>query len=1059
MSEFFAGLSLAPRDEDDDAQKRGKEGKSHGLSLEFQPLDDTDAPHPDASASSAASWRLHEEPAPLAFNPDDEATCLAPPAMFQFHDEPATPTPPSSDTFDRESIRPSPPPTLAFDDEATCLAPPHSLVSDDEATVMAPTTRSTTSPVTASVTASVTRGGHTRAPLNYGDENTSLPTLTQLDPDGDGATEATRAREPINSDALPIGHMLMWYRIEQVLGQGGFGLTYRAKDTRLNNFVAIKEYLPTQLASRGTDGGIHPKGPDQEEPFIKGRERFLNEARTLARFKHPALVRVATFFEEANSAYMAMEFEEGESLGSVLKAKKTLEEPELLKIVMPLLQGLQALHAENIIHRDIKPDNIFIRKKDGTPVLLDFGSARKTDAGDNMTAMLTPSYAPMEQYFEDASRQGPWTDIYAMGAVMYRIISGRKPVGAPQRSNAIMRNQPDPLVAAVEVGIGRYSESLLKAIDVALAVVETDRPKTIQEWLKSVEVAMPEEELHGMERVMSKLPKDPKLKAAVIGVMLLTLGGLGYGAWSLISQAAGPPVLTQAEIQAQAMAALKAKADQGDVAAMREMAERHLKGDGFSKDLTVALNWYRQAAKQGDAVSRFELATAYASGNGVPKNEEKAAEYYEQAAQQGHPKAQARLAEVLENGHGIKADAAKALEWHEKAAKQGDANSQYKMGVAHETGSGMPKNDQTALTLYLAAADKGVAEAQFKAGLFFLSGRGTQADPAKAAQWLLNAAQKDIAEAQFQYAQLLTKGTGVEKNPKEAARWIFKAANLEHPEAQLQLAILFERGAGIRQDGIQSFKWYRKAADQGNLKAQLILAEMYRSGKGVDQNFQEATRMFEMAAKQGNAEAQNGLGTHYRFGLGPPKDAEQAIQWFQKAAEQDHPDAQYHLGAMYENGEGIKQDYAKAIEWYRKSATKGHTGALSSMGWMHEEGKGVAVNLNEAAKWYQKATLRGDARSQKNLAWMYEEGRGVKRNTPMAFALYTLAAAQKDKDAKRNITLITQDMTPEQLRKGAALVKQLDEIVQKFKELREKKHQTSPVSQAASSGNPVHKTP
>ncbi|MBF0215115.1 MAG: protein kinase, partial [Magnetococcales bacterium] len=438
-----SGFSFEPNDADTPREP------ASGFSFEpndalTTPKSPPDLHKADESGDAFASFAFHPDdvqsltpPALFPFSPDDEATVVAPPSARSFQpetdDEATVVAPPSARSFqpetDDEATVVAPPSARSFqpetDDEATVVAPPSARSfqpeTDDEATVVA--TSNVTRPT--GIPTSTTRATATRAPINYGfDAPKNTSDQTALEAEGDGQTESTRAQEPINVDALPIGHMLMWYKIEKVLGQGGFGLTYKARDTRLNNHVAIKEYLPTQLAHRGTDGGIHPKGPEQEEPFIKGRERFLNEARTLARFKHPALVRVATFFEEANSAYMAMEFEEGESLGSVLKEKKTLDEPELLKVVMPLLQGLQALHAENIIHRDIKPDNIFIRKKDGTPVLLDFGSARKTDAGDNMTAMLTPSYAPMEQYFEDASRQGPWTDIYAMGAVMYRIISG-----------------------------------------------------------------------------------------------------------------------------------------------------------------------------------------------------------------------------------------------------------------------------------------------------------------------------------------------------------------------------------------------------------------------------------------------------------------------------------------------------------------------------------------------------------------------------------------------------------------------------------------------------------
>ncbi|HIJ84077.1 MAG: serine/threonine protein kinase [Magnetococcales bacterium] len=284
------------------------------------------------------------------------------------------------------------------------------------------------------------------------------------------------------TDALPAGSKILWFEIQKVLGKGGFGITYLGRDTNQDQLVAIKEYLPTTFASRTEDRQVHPNSPASKDKFEWGLKRFLKEAQTLARFRHPAIVRVVSFFRDSNTAYMVMEYVQGEGLDVLLKRKKTLTEEEVRKILPPLLDGLEVLHNANFIHRDLKPPNILIRH-DGSPVILDFGAARQS-VGDDMTSLLSLGYSPFEQYDSSGERQGPWSDIYAMGGVIYRSISGRKPADAAMRIAARLRNDGDPMKAAVEVGKGRYHPAFLGAVDKALEVLETDRPQSVKEWRK-----------------------------------------------------------------------------------------------------------------------------------------------------------------------------------------------------------------------------------------------------------------------------------------------------------------------------------------------------------------------------------------------------------------------------------------------------------------------------------------------------------------------------------------------------------------------------------------------
>jgi len=287
----------------------------------------------------------------------------------------------------------------------------------------------------------------------------------------------TSADYPI---ALPPRHALHEYRIERVLGHGGFGITYLATDSSLRKKVAVKEYLPAQFAIRAEGATVMPRTRRVADDYRWGLDRFLEEARTLARFRHVNIVPVLRFFEANGTAYIVMEYEEGRSLASLLSGPGRLSASRIRTLLEGLMDGLARVHAAGFLHRDIKPSNIIVRS-DGTPVLIDFGAARQAllRGGATLTSIVTPRYAPLEQYQADAE-QGPWTDIYALAAVARHAITGEAPPEAPGRV------RKDPCQPLIDSDVDGYSELFLSAVDHGLAVHPEDRPQTIAAWRQSM---------------------------------------------------------------------------------------------------------------------------------------------------------------------------------------------------------------------------------------------------------------------------------------------------------------------------------------------------------------------------------------------------------------------------------------------------------------------------------------------------------------------------------------------------------------------------------------------
>jgi serine/threonine protein kinase len=328
-----------------------------------------------------------------------------------------------------------------------------------------------------------------------------------------------------NRLVLPANAVLAGsYRILRVVGSGGFGITYEAEDINLGTMVAIKEYYPVDFGDRDSTMSVRPKSERHKQTFEWGRSTFLQEARTLAQFEHPSIVRVTRVFEAHDTAYMVMRLEKGESLRDWLKSLgRPPTQEELDALVDPLLEALAMMHAADFLHRDIAPDNIIVRP-DGTPVLLDFGSARRAvaEVSRSLTGIVKAGYSPPEQYSSDGRLQGPWTDIYSLGATLYRAVTGTAP------DEATLRFDHDRMASAQASSTGVYRRSFVAAIDACLKVRQSERPQSVAELRAMLLGEAPRAKLRLRELAAAPLqrPVTQKIPSAGQGSRSWTLAAI-----------------------------------------------------------------------------------------------------------------------------------------------------------------------------------------------------------------------------------------------------------------------------------------------------------------------------------------------------------------------------------------------------------------------------------------------------------------------------------------------------------------------------------------------------
>ena len=561
---------------------------------------------------------------------------------------------------------------------------------------------------------------------------------------------------------LSRGAILRVYQLGSVIGQGGFGIVYAGRHRELRIDVAIKEYFPTELSVR-QEGRVAPKKPEYKDSFEEGLDRFLQEAKQLEKFRDcPTIVSCRDLFRANGTAYMVMDYIPGLSLSSLLQERESRGDPftenDLLRLILPLLYGLETIHASGVYHQDIKPSNILVRRVDGDPILIDFGAAKhKVSKHTKSFAPYTDGYAAMEQVGD--GQIGPWTDVYGVGSVMWRMVAGGAPPFSPpnplpiqQRAYELMQGLADPLPSAKEIGRGRFSESILQAIDDCLCINVRERLQNCSRLIEKLPAGS------APSRHTPNLDSNPSHKKIT-------------------------PV------------------------------EDSLSQKSFEEELL-------QYAKKGDARSQWMLGVAYANGQYGVQDYHAALKWLRYAAKQGYAKAQYELGNMYRWGWGVIPNYQESLKWLTLAAEQGDEEVQYELGNMYRRGRGVPRNYQEAIKWWKLAVEKGHVRAQYELASMYRCGQGVDKSYEEAVKYYRFAAEQGDVEASYELTRMveIRKGMG-----PESMKWCRLAAEQGHPSALYKMGRMYANGQSESKNFRLSVKSYQLAAKQGHVGAHFRL--------------------------------------------------------------------------------------------------------------------------------------------------------------------------------------------------------------------------------------------
>ena len=615
------------------------------------------------------------------------------------------------------------------------------------------------------------------------------------------------------------------YRIIRFISSGGFGCTYEAELVLLHKRVAIKEFFVKDFCNRDVSNSHVTVATQSKVKLIERlKKKFIEEASALFSMQHPNIVRVTDVFEENSTAYYVMDYINGQSLQDIVKGNGALGESQAVGYIKQVAEALKYVHGLNRLHLDVKPGNIMI-DDNNQAILIDFGASKQYDEvdGENTSTLLgkTPGYAPLEQIGNEVAKFLPATDIYALGATLYKLLTGVNPVSATQLASG---ETLEPIPSTI-------SKSTRNAIAAAMEINKNKRPQSIDEFLP----------LLGREKQKTVVPEGKKSEDNSVSEEL--------SEDTVLECEEEIPV--ENKDQSYYQSTEKKYSIEQVVDPKKKSFNKKIWGGICWVGVLLALICFINTSQGPEQV--FTKANEYYD----KKDYKKAIDLYLEAATKGYAPAQGQLGFLYYNGLGVTKDYAKAAEWYTKSAEQGNARAQCNLGYMYDNGQGVSQDYAKAVEWYTKSAEQGDATAQCNLGNMYYNGQGVSQDYAKAAEWYTKSAEQGNARAQCNLGYMYDNGQGVSQDYAKAVEWYTKAAEQGYAPAQCNLGYMYYNGQGVSQDYAKAVEWYTKSAEQGDATAQYNLGLMYESGTGISQDYVKAFELFSKAAEQGVELAEN----------------------------------------------------------------------------------------------------------------------------------------------------------------------------------------------------------
>ena len=691
------------------------------------------------------------------------------------------------------------------------------------------------------------------------------------------------------------------YKIEKVLGQGSFGITYLAEHIRLDKKVAIKEFFMKEVNSRCEDGSI--TGMTDGSLSYNYCLKFQKEAINLSRLEHPNIVRVTDSFSENGTFYYVMDYIEGQNLNDYIKYHP-VNEDEAVDIIKSVAYALIYMHEEkHMLHLDLKPGNIMRRASDGHIFLIDFGLSKHYNAnGQPETStnigLGTAGYAPIEQ--GNQARSGefrPTIDVYALGATLYKLLTRETP---PPASELV---SDDELVED-NLRAKHVSEGLIKVVADAMCPSVRKRIQTVSAFMSALTYCS--EKKHYVENTPFESNNSTR-EETILG------------------------------------------SNQNNVTFKTAMS--FYNQGQYSKSFPM----FEQLANSGDANAMFRLGVCYYWDEGIkrsnPKsiNFEKCRDWMQKAAKLGNCDAMLWLGYILySNGEGVPQDDFKALKYIQDAFEAGNYSAGIILGFLYVGGTYVTINEEKGHELarngiqgLLKKSDLLSREEMHKLAYCYQCGVGTEQNIYKALYWYEKSADLGDPEAQDALGKIYLYGTdGVTEDEPKAFSLFRLSATKNLTSALYNMGNCYYNGWGTPLNYTEAIKWYKKAIEEGDNQSMLMLGICYREGNGVEKNYKKAEEWFLRAQNNENyAEVANYLGLLYHVGgYGIAKDIRKAQYLFKEAASKGETVAQYNLGMSLLQDED-ESKYEEGIEWIRKAADNNYQSAIDFLNSINNETK------------------------------------------------------------------------------------------------------------------------